>query len=91
VSIGTDGGVSTEVVDEAYRKKFAENVRARRTAGIAAPGETEQGYLFASDLNGPQRLDTLAGLLAARGYSDSRIAKLLGANLRRVFEETWGP
>lgn len=90
VSIGTDGGVSAEVVDDAFRQRFAENVRQRREAGIAAPGETEDGYLFAADLNSPRRLETLAGLLAARGHGDARIEKLLGANLRRVFAETWG-
>lgn len=89
VSIGTDGGVSAEVVDDAFRKQFAETMRSRRDAGIAAPGETETGYLFASDLNEPRRLEKLATLLSARGHSDARIEKLLGANLRRVFAATW--
>jgi membrane dipeptidase len=90
VSIGTDGGVSAEVLDDAFRKHFAEITRARRDAGIAAPGETEDGYLFASDLNTPRRLDTLAGLLADRGYAGARIDKILGGNLRRVFADAWG-
>jgi membrane dipeptidase len=89
VSIGTDGGISAEVLDDAFRKHFAEVTRARREAGIAAPGETEDGYLFAADLNTPRRLETLAGLLADRGWSDARIEKLLGANLRRVFADAW--
>jgi membrane dipeptidase len=90
VSIGTDGGISAEVVDDAFRRNFAEITRARREAGIAAPGETEDGYLFASDLNTPRRLETLAGMLAARGHSDTRIEKILGGNLRRVFADAWG-
>ena len=89
VSIGTDGGISAEVVDDAFRKNFAEITRARREAGIAAPGETEDGYLFASDLNTPRRLETLAGMLAGRGHSDARIEKIRGGNLRRVFADAW--
>jgi membrane dipeptidase len=90
VSIGTDGGVSAEVMDDAFRRNFAEVTRARVEAGIAAPGETADGYLFASDLNTARRLETLATLLAGRGHSDARIEKILGRNLRRVFADAWG-
>jgi len=89
VSIGTDGGVSPEVIDEAFRKQFAENVRARREAGIAAPGETEDGYLFANALNTPRRFETIAMMLSKRGHSGSRIEKILGRNLLRVFSDVW--
>jgi len=90
VSIGTDGGVSAEVMDDAFRRNFAEVTRVRVEAGIAAPGETADGYLFASDLNTARRLETLATLLAGRGHSDARIEKILGRNLRRVFADAWG-
>jgi membrane dipeptidase len=89
VSIGSDGGISPEVVDDGFRKRFAEITRARVEAGIAAPGETETGYLFASDLNMPRRLETLAGMLSERGWTDARIEKVLGLNLRRVFADVW--
>jgi membrane dipeptidase len=89
VSIGTDGGVSPEVVDDAFRKNFAENVRARREAGIAAPGETEDGFLFANDLNTPRRFETIAMMLSKRGHSGTQIEKILGRNLFRVFSEVW--
>jgi len=89
VSIGTDGGLSAEIVDDEFRKVFVENVRRRRAAGISAPGETEDGYLFAEELNTPRRLETLAGLLSGRGHSDDRIEKILGTNLVRLFNETW--
>jgi len=91
VSIGTDGGVSGEVLDDAFKKHFAENTRQRIAAGIAAPGEVDGAYLFASDLNSPRRLETLATLLSARGHSDARIEKILGANLQRVFASVWTP
>ena len=89
VSIGTDGGVSAEVVTEAFKEKFAGFVRQRREAGISAPGEIEDGYLFANELNTPRRFETLADMLSARGHGDARIEKILGKNLARVFSETW--
>jgi membrane dipeptidase len=91
VSIGTDGGVSAEIVDDEFKEIFAGSVRRRREAGISAPGETEDGYLFANELNSPRRLETLAGMLSGRGHSDARIEKILGANLLRLFSDTWKP
>lgn len=89
VSIGTDGGVSPEVINDSFRKRFAENVRERREAGIAAPGETEDGFLFANDLNTAQRFETIALMLSKRGHSGIRIEKILGRNLLRVFSDVW--
>ncbi len=89
VSIGTDGNISAQVLDQDYKDAFAENIRARKAAGISAPGETEAGYLFASDLNMPRRCEALAGMLVERGHGAKRIEKILGGNLMRVFGETW--
>jgi membrane dipeptidase len=89
VSIGTDGSISATTVDEKYKEAFAKNTRERREAGIAAPWETEEGYLFAADLNTPRRFATLAMMLADRRHSAARIQKILGGNLLRVFGETW--
>jgi membrane dipeptidase len=89
VSIGTDGGISPEVVTPEFRERHAGFVRRRREAGISAPGETDDGFLFANELNTARRLETLAGMLSARGHSDSRIEKVLGANLVRAFSYTW--
>jgi membrane dipeptidase len=89
VSIGTDGGISAEVVTPEFKEMFAGFVRERREAGISAPGETEEGYLFANDLNTPRRFETLATMLSARGHGDARIEKILGKNLVRVFSEAW--
>ena len=90
VSIGTDGILSAVVLTPEFVEAFRENTRRRREAGIAAPGETEDGYLFASDLNTPRRLETLAGMLLARGHSEDRVERLLGSNLLRVFGAAWG-
>ena len=89
VSIGTDGNISPTVVDDKFKEAFATNTRERREAGIAAPWETEEGYLFATELNTPRRLATLAMMLADRRHSAARIEKILGGNLLRVFRETW--
>ena len=89
VSIGTDGGVSAEVVTEEFKERFAGFVRERRARGISAPGESEEGYLFAAELNTPRRLETLANMLSARKHSDARIEKILGKNLLRVLADTW--
>ena len=89
VSIGTDGSVSAEVVNQEFKEIFAGFIRRRQEAGISAPGETEEGYLFANDLNTPRRLETLAEMLSSRGHGDARIEKILGKNLLRVLSETW--
>jgi membrane dipeptidase len=89
VSIGTDGGISPEVLTPEFRERHAGFIRRRREAGISAPGETEDGFLFANEFNSPRRLETLADLLSTRGHSDARIEKILGANLKRVFADTW--
>jgi membrane dipeptidase len=89
VSIGTDGFVSTEVVDAKFKEQFAGFIRERQAAGIASPGETPEGYLFANELNDPRRFETLADMLSARGHADARIEKILGRNLVRVFKDAW--
>jgi len=90
VSLGTDGTVSPTELTPAYIENFRETTRKRKELGIAAPFETETGYLFANDLNTPRRFETLTGLLLARGHSESVVEKILGKNLLRVFGETWG-
>jgi len=79
----------TEVTPE-FVAAFRKNTQERKARGIAAPYETEDGYLFASDLNSPRRFETLAEQLIARGHGEQRVQKVLGGNLLRVFGETWG-
>ncbi|HKJ16184.1 MAG TPA: membrane dipeptidase [Xanthomonadales bacterium] len=89
VSIGTDGSLSPTELTEEYKEEFRKHTRQRKELGIAAPYETEDGYLFANDLNTPRRLETLTEMLLARGHSEIRIEKILGGNLLRVFNEAW--
>jgi membrane dipeptidase len=89
VALGTDGTISPTTLTDKYKENFRKMTRRRAELGIAAPYETETGYLFANDLNTPARFETLAELLLARGHSESRIEKLLGANLLRLFGDSW--
>ncbi len=89
VAIGTDGALSPVDLTPEYIERFRDSTRKRAEAGIAAPYETETGYLFASDLNTPDRFTTLADRLRQRGYTATRIDKILGGNLLRLFRDSW--
>ena len=89
VGIGTDGTVSAVALTPEYLAQFKEDIARRRKLGISAPGETEEVYTFVPDLNTPRRLDTIAGMLLARGYSEERVTKILGGNFARLFAEVW--
>jgi membrane dipeptidase len=80
VGIGTDGVVSRIELTPEFIKRHREDVANRRRLGISAPGEEDDVYTFLPDLNGPRKLDRLAGLLLARGHSESRVTKILGGN-----------
>jgi len=89
VSLGTDGTVSPQELTPEFIEEFRTITRKRKELGIAAPFETEEGFLFANDLNTPRRFETLAALLLERGHSASVVKKILGGNLERVFGDTW--
>ncbi len=89
VGIGTDGSISPTELTPAFVAAFHKSVEERRKAGIGAPGENDDVYTFAPDLNEPRRLEKLAGLLLARGHSTRRVEKILGGNFSRLFEEAW--
>jgi len=89
VGIGTDGGISPIKFDAEYRKKFAAEVAERRARGVSAPGERPDVYTFLPDLNSVDRYARIGALLAKRGHSDERIAKVLGGNFARLFDTVW--
>ena len=89
VALGTDGAISPQEITDEFKEAFRKNTRKRKELGIAAPFETEEGYLFASDLNTPRRFETLTAMLLERGHSETRIEKILGGNLLRLFSDTW--
>jgi membrane dipeptidase len=90
VGIGSDGVISPVDASPDFKRKFAAEIGKRRSLGISAPGEQPDVYTFIPDLNATDRFARIAALLARKGHSDARIAKLIGGNFNRLFRETWG-
>lgn len=90
VGIGTDGGISGVEINDAYRAGLHKELEARRKAGISAPGETEDVYNLVPEYNSARRFLRLADDLARRGWTESRIEKIIGGNFARLFPEVWG-
>jgi membrane dipeptidase len=90
VGIGTDGPVSQIDDLQRYSSVLAKENAQRREAGIAAAGEGPHTYPFVVDLRGPNQFRKLADLLHARGYSSSRVDKILGLNFLRFATGVWG-
>ncbi|MFT3897747.1 MAG: membrane dipeptidase [Thermomonas sp.] len=90
VGIGTDGTVSQIDDLQAYRAVLAREIEQRRAAGISAAGEGPDSYPFVVDLRGPDQFRELERLLAAKGYSEARIDKILGLNFLRYAKTVWG-
>ena len=90
VSIGTDGVLSKTVMDDkakAAQKKFYED---RAAEGIAAPGEGPDIFNIVADWDDVMRYRKLADGLSKAGWTTSQIEKALGANLMRVYAESFG-
>jgi membrane dipeptidase len=89
VGLGTDGSISGVPLTDAYRAYFRKDVEARKKAGYGAPGESADVLTIVPEYNEPTRFARLADDLANRGWSGTRIDKLLGANFARLFAEVW--
>lgn len=89
VGLGTDGEILPTVVNDEYKKMFAEITEQRKKSGIGAKNEDPAAYLFANDLNMPDRYAALAQMLSKRGHSAVRIEKILGGNFARLFHDVW--
>ncbi|HEY0435561.1 MAG TPA: membrane dipeptidase [Phenylobacterium sp.] len=90
VGIGTDGGLNkTPLTPEARagQKKFYED---RAAKGIAAPGEGPDIFNIVADWDDNLRFRHLADGLAKAGWTGAQIEKALGANLLRLYGETFG-
>lgn len=90
VSIGTDGVLSKTVIDDkakAAQKKFYED---RATEGIAAPGEGADIFNIVAEWDDVTRYRHLADGLSKAGWTTAQIEKALGANLMRVYAESFG-
>jgi membrane dipeptidase len=89
VGLGTDGSISGVPMTEAYLTFFKKEAQARAKAGFAAPGESAEVLTVVPEYNDPLRFYRLANDLKNRGWPDSRIDKLLGANFARLFAQVW--
>lgn len=89
VGLGTDGSVTGIDDMDAYKERLRKDIENRREKGVGAPGETADITLAVPDLMGAEQFRKLAALLAARGHGEARIAKILGGNFMRLFEDVW--
>ena len=68
-----------------------QEVKVQEMQGFAARnrgfpgGEAVQGQVTASDMDGPDRMHVLCDALSRRGYGDSQIERILGANFVGTF------
>ena len=69
---------------------LAAEVAARRKAGVSAAGERPDTLPFVVDLRGVNQFRELAARLEQRGYSSSRIEKIMGQNFLRYARQVWG-
>jgi membrane dipeptidase len=84
-------GVGSDVpffrVDESDLAEMKQAAEKRKADGIAAPGEDRPPYI--PDLNTPRKMELIADAFLQRGHKTAVVEKILGANFRRVFGETW--
>jgi membrane dipeptidase len=89
VGIGTDNPMLGFEINDQSRKEQREFYERRAKAGIAAPGEAADKFNMVEGYNDGSRFEHLAGDLSRRGWSSTRIDKVLGGNFMRLFGEVW--
>ena len=90
VSIGTDGVLSKTVIDDKSRAAQKKAYEERSAQGISAPGEGPDVFTIVPDWDDLMRYRHLADGLSAAGWTSGQIEKALGANLMRVYGESFG-
>jgi membrane dipeptidase len=91
VGIGTDGSITSIDDLDGYRASLAEHVALRQAAGVGAAGERSDTLPFVIDLRGADQFYELIRLLAARGYREDLIEKILGRNFADYAARIWAP
>jgi membrane dipeptidase len=89
VGIGTDNGLLGYEINDQTRRKQREFYESRVKAGIAAPGEAADVFNMVEGYNDAARFANIARDLSLRGWSSTRIDKVLGGNFLRLFKEVW--
>lgn len=90
VGIGTDGPVGPVDRTPEFERLNRNAIKDMVALGVFGSGRSPELYTFIPDLNVVDRYDLVAAMLASRGHSDARIAKILGGNFARVMGEVWG-
>jgi membrane dipeptidase len=90
VGIGTDGSITAIDDLESYKAVLEREIAARRAAGVGAAGERADTLPFVIDLRGVNRFRDLTARLDRRGYTSTRVEKILGGNFLRYAKEVWG-
>ena len=90
VGIGTDNGLMPFVINAESLKQNIAQANQRAKAGIAAPGEGPGIFPMVAEYNSIDRFRRLGDALARRGWSTTRLEKLFGSNLLRVYRDAWG-
>ena len=90
VGLGTDGGITGIVIDDAYREAQRKEFEERKAHGLNAPGERPDWIQAIPEYNDPKRFAHLAQDLSRRGWPAARIDKVLGGNWLRIYGEVWG-
>ena len=89
IGIGTDGVLSKTVIDDKARAAQKAFHSERSAKGIAAPGEGADIFNIVADWDDNMRFRHLADGLSRAGWSTTQVEKALGANLLRVYGETF--
>lgn len=89
IGIGTDNPLLGFEINDQSRKEQREFYEGRAKRGIAAPGEAADVFNMVDGYNDALRYEHLASDLSRRGWSSTRIEKLLGGNFLRLFGEVW--
>lgn len=89
VGIGTDDPLLGYEVNDEMKKRHREFYEDRKKKGIAAPGEAADVYNFVEGYNDVTRYDRIGADLRRRGWSSTRVDKVLGGNFVRLFGEVW--
>jgi membrane dipeptidase len=89
VGIGTDNPLLGFEINDQSRKEQREFYENRAKRGIAAPGEAADVFNMVEGYNDALRYEHLASDLSRRGWSSTRIEKVLGENFMRLYGEVW--
>ena len=89
VGIGTDDPFLGYEINDESRRQHREFYEERVRLGISAPGESADVMNYVEGYNSADRYDRIAADLRRRGWSTTRIEKVLGGNFVRLFGEVW--